>query len=107
MVFVHGGAFVRGDKSQPGGTYDNFLYWFARQGMVGVNVEYRLGDKAPYPGGGEDVRDAVAWSRSAARGFALRYVNVGGGLGADPRGARIDLAALAEGLEQRGWRLHG
>ncbi|GAA2145874.1 IucA/IucC family protein [Glycomyces algeriensis] len=45
------------------------------------------------------VRDAVAWSRAAARGrFALRYVNVGGGLGADPRGARIDLAALAEGL---------
>jgi len=44
------------------------------------------------------VRDALAWSRSAARGFALRYVNVGGGLGADPRGARIDLAALAAGL---------
>jgi diaminopimelate decarboxylase/siderophore synthetase component len=44
------------------------------------------------------VRDALAWSRSAARGFELRYVNVGGGLGADPRGARIDLAALAEGI---------
>ncbi|MFG3342074.1 IucA/IucC family protein [Glycomyces sp. NPDC048151] len=45
------------------------------------------------------VRDAVAWSREASRGrFALRYVNVGGGLGADPRGARIDVGALAEGL---------
>jgi len=70
IVFVHGGAFVRGDKSQPGGIYDNFLYWFGHQGLIGVNVEYRHGDKAPYPGGGEDVRDAVAWVRAniAARG---------------------------------------
>jgi diaminopimelate decarboxylase/siderophore synthetase component len=45
------------------------------------------------------VRDAVAWSHAAARGrFELRYVNVGGGLGSDPRGARIDLGALAQGL---------
>jgi acetyl esterase/lipase len=64
MVFVHGGAFVRGDKVQPGGMYDNVLHYFARKGMVGVNVEYRLGDKAPYPGGAEDVRDAVAWVRA-------------------------------------------
>lgn len=45
------------------------------------------------------VRESVEWSRGAARGrFELRYVNVGGGLGADPRGARIDVPALAEGL---------
>jgi diaminopimelate decarboxylase len=45
------------------------------------------------------VRDAVAWSQSAARGrFDLRYVNVGGGLGADPRGDLIDLDALKAGL---------
>lgn len=45
------------------------------------------------------VRDALAWSRTAADRFALRYVNVGGGLGADPRGAVIDLGALARGLQ--------
>ncbi|MDA1360178.1 hypothetical protein O1R50_11105 [Glycomyces luteolus] len=45
------------------------------------------------------VRDSLGWSHAAARGrFALRYVNVGGGLGSDPRGARIDVAALAAGL---------
>ncbi|MEU6860041.1 type III PLP-dependent enzyme [Glycomyces sp. NPDC046736] len=45
------------------------------------------------------VREALAWSHQAARGrFDLRYVNVGGGLGADPRGPEIDLDALAEGL---------
>ncbi|SDD02695.1 hypothetical protein [Glycomyces harbinensis] len=45
------------------------------------------------------VHDALAWSRTAATRFDLRYVNVGGGLGADPRGDQIDLAALARGLK--------
>ncbi|MEV3936189.1 IucA/IucC family protein [Glycomyces sp. NPDC049804] len=49
------------------------------------------------------VRDSVEWSQGAARGrFDLRYVNVGGGLGSDPRGARIDVPALAEGLRGLG-----
>ena len=64
MLFVHGGAFIRGDKVQPGGLYDNILYYFARHGMIGVNMEYRLGDEAPEPGGALDVRDAVAWVRA-------------------------------------------
>jgi diaminopimelate decarboxylase len=46
------------------------------------------------------VRESVAWARRFAQGrFDLRYVNVGGGLGADPRGAVIDLEAVAAGLE--------
>ncbi|MFC3494067.1 IucA/IucC family protein [Glycomyces rhizosphaerae] len=45
------------------------------------------------------VRESIAWAHTAARSrFDLRYVNVGGGLGADPRGDAIDLRALAEGL---------
>ena len=36
IVFVHGGAFVRGDKCLLNGMYDNVLYWFARQGFVGI-----------------------------------------------------------------------
>lgn len=59
VVFVHGGAFVRGGKSVNGEIYDNVCHWFAAQGLVAVNVEYRLADAAPYPGGAEDVRDAL------------------------------------------------
>ncbi|THV26194.1 alanine racemase [Glycomyces paridis] len=44
------------------------------------------------------VHGSLAWSHTAARGFTLRYVNVGGGLGADPRGPVIDVGALAEAL---------
>ncbi|MBS0520306.1 MAG: alpha/beta hydrolase [Proteobacteria bacterium] len=61
VVFVHGGAFVRGAKRTTDELYDNVLYWFARQGFVGVNVEYRLAPEAAYPGGAEDLALALDW----------------------------------------------
>lgn len=68
VVFVHGGAFVRGNKSVNGHIYDNVCYWFASQGLAAVNVEYRLADDAPYPGGAQDVCDALAYlQRNADR----------------------------------------
>ena len=47
------------------------------------------------------VHGSLAWARQAAdqTGIDLEYLNVGGGLGADPRGELIDLRALAEGLQ--------
>ena len=66
LVFVHGGAFVRGDKRTSPQIYDNVLYWFARQGYLGINIEYRRAPEAPYPAGAEDVASAVAWARSNA-----------------------------------------
>lgn len=61
VVFLHGGAFIRGSKSVNGRVYDNVAHWFARQGIVGVNVEYRLAPQAPYPAGAEDVSRAFRW----------------------------------------------
>lgn len=61
VVFVHGGAFVRGARSAPEGVYDNVLAWFAREGFVGVNVEYRLAPDAAYPEGARDVAAALEW----------------------------------------------
>ena len=47
----------------------------------------------------QHVHESVAWSQAAVRGrFDLTYINVGGGLGADPRGDQIDLRVLEEGL---------
>ena len=69
ILFVHGGAFVRGSKSSNGHIYDNLPYWFARQGCVAVNVEYRLADEAPYPGGAQDVAAAIAWVQEHIAGF--------------------------------------
>jgi acetyl esterase/lipase len=61
VAFVHGGAFTRGSKSGDGLIYDNVLRWFARQGFVGVNIEYRLAPGARYPEGARDVAAAVDW----------------------------------------------
>lgn len=61
VVFVHGGAFVRGKKSFNGHIYDNLSYWFAGQSCVSVNIEYRLANEAPYPAGAEDVALAIEW----------------------------------------------
>jgi len=64
VLFVHGGAFVRGDRNATPELYANVLYYFARHGMVGINMEYRLARDAPWPGGAEDVGAAIAWIKT-------------------------------------------
>ncbi len=63
VIFMHGGAFVRGDKQASPEVYDNVLIWFARQGYVGVNIEFRLAPEAPYPSGADDLSASVTWVR--------------------------------------------
>ena len=67
VVFVHGGAYVRGDKDVNDEVYANVLYYFARHGYLGLNVEYRLAPEFKYPSGAEDVAAAVAWAGQHAR----------------------------------------
>jgi len=66
MIFVHGGAFVRGDKRVSEEIYDNVLYYFARNGFLGLNAEYRLAPEARFPDGARDVAAAVAWAERHA-----------------------------------------
>ncbi|MCW5685764.1 MAG: alpha/beta hydrolase [Pseudolabrys sp.] len=61
LVFMHGGAFTRGSKSVDGAIYDNVPLWFARQGFVGVNIEYRLAPAARFPAGAQDLALAIQW----------------------------------------------
>lgn len=80
VAFVHGGAFVRGDKRTSEEIYDNVLYWFARHGFVGLNIEYRMAPEVRHPMGAEDVRAALAWAhRHAAEhgGDAARLMLIG------------------------------
>jgi acetyl esterase/lipase len=69
VVFVHGGAFVRGDKDIDGEVYANVLYYFARHGYLGVTMEYRRAPEFKYPSGAQDVAEAVAWVRRNAREY--------------------------------------
>jgi triacylglycerol lipase len=63
LLFVHGGGFTRGDKH--GNFYpDNITLWAAKNGMVGVNIDYRLAPKDPWPAGVKDLASAIAWTKA-------------------------------------------
>jgi acetyl esterase/lipase len=71
FVFVHGGGFVRGDRRGPGSPfYDTLMLWAVRNGMIGVNMTYRLAPKDLWPAGAQDVGLAIRWvnEQVAARG---------------------------------------
>jgi acetyl esterase/lipase len=62
LIFVHGGAFIGGNKRMPGTPfYDNVMLWAVKNGFVGVNITYRLAPQFPWPAGAEDVATAVQW----------------------------------------------
>jgi len=62
IVFVHGGGFVGGSKGRPGSPYyDNIGTWAAKNGLIGVTINYRLAPANKFPSGGEDVGAAVKW----------------------------------------------
>ena len=69
VIFAHGGAFVRGDKRVNDEIYANVLYYFARNGYLGINMEYRLAPEAGFPAGARDVAAAVEWTRRHAAEF--------------------------------------
>jgi len=69
VIFVHGGAFIRGAKDVDGEVYANVLYYFARHGCLGVNAEYRLAPVIVHPQGAADVASVVAWTIANAGRF--------------------------------------
>jgi triacylglycerol lipase len=67
LLFMHGGAYVGGDKTLPGSPfYTNVGAWAARNGMLGVNMTYRLAPQAQWPAAQEDIAAAVRWVRANA-----------------------------------------
>jgi acetyl esterase len=68
-VFIHGGAYVRGERDISPEVYGNVVTWFARQGMLGVNATYRLAPATQWPGAAEDVGALVKWLRANVTRF--------------------------------------
>jgi acetyl esterase/lipase len=69
VIFVHGGAFVRGNKDVNDEVYANVLYFFARNDCLGINAEYRLAPEVRYPDVSHDLGGAVSWARANAQRF--------------------------------------
>lgn len=64
LVFAHGGAFVEGNKERTPEVFANVLRCFARRGVVGINMEYRLAPEFKYPAASADVAAALEWTRA-------------------------------------------
>ncbi len=71
VVFVHGGAFMDGHRNRTDRIYSNVPLYLARNGIVGINIGYRLGADVGYPGATEDVGRAVAWTHAHADEFGI------------------------------------
>jgi len=100
-VFMHGGAYVRGERNVTGHVYANVAAWFARQGYLGINLEYRLAPAAAYPGGADDLARALEWMRTnigAHGGDPGRIVAIGHSAG----GTHVAHHALDPSLPYRG-----
>lgn len=71
VLFAHGGAFFDGHRDRTDEIYSNVLRYFARNGVVGVNIGYRLGDHATYPAATQDIASVVAWAHEHAGEFGV------------------------------------
>ena len=77
ILFVHGGAFIKGDKSDHI-IFDNVLNFFTRSNFIGVNINYRLAPEHKWPSGAIDIADSLKWihdnsgSRAAVHPTSIR-----------------------------------
>jgi len=63
LIYVQGVVFTGGSKQ---GNYypQSATAWAARNGMVGVNIDYRLAPAHQWPAGRDDIANAIAWVRA-------------------------------------------
>lgn len=102
VVFVHGGGFIRGDKSHR----RNLGYFLARQGYVVALPNYRLAPDAQWPSGPEDVTAVWRALRQQAQtlgGDPDRIVLAGESAGA----AHVAAAVLRTEFQPPDWRIAG
>jgi acetyl esterase/lipase len=78
MVYVHGGAWIIGDKREQGFP---MMLELARRGWVCVTINYRLSPKATWPDHIVDCKLAIAWVREHIGEFGgdPRFVTISGG----------------------------
>jgi acetyl esterase/lipase len=78
MVYIHGGAWMIGEKRQQGKP---MMYELVARGWVCVAINYRLSPKATWPDHIVDAKRAVAWVKEhiAEHGGDPSFVAVSGG----------------------------
>ena len=76
LVFVHGGAWTRGDKGAYAGAYEYLGAGVAAQEVGVAVINYRLSPEVMHPEHARDVARAVAWlyRNSAKYGWSPRRI---------------------------------
>jgi acetyl esterase/lipase len=74
-MYVHGGAWMQGDKSEGAGLTD--VPELLGRGYLVVSVNYRLAPAARWPAQIEDVKAAVRFLRASAERFGLDPERIG------------------------------
>lgn len=69
VVYLHGGAYVRGERNVNSEVYANVATYFARQATLGVNATYRLAPSAQWPAAAADVGALVKWLKANAPSY--------------------------------------
>lgn len=80
MVWIHGGGWRAGDRS----NNHEGMRGFASMGYAGVSVEYRLSSEATHPAQLDDICSALRWVAAQARARNLdpqRVALIGGSAG--------------------------
>ncbi len=72
LVFIHGGAWKKGDKSD----YRRYLVDFALRGYVTVTLAYRFSQEALFPAAVNDVKCAIRWIKKNAKKYNIDPNNI-------------------------------
>lgn len=69
VVYVPGGGFTGGDKRQDDSFFGNVGRFFARRGMLGVTMNYRLAPEHKWPTAARDIESVMGWIKANAASF--------------------------------------
>lgn len=93
VVFVHGGSWRTGDRTQLRG----YGVLVGREGFVGMCIEYRLIPEGTYPDNLHDVKAAIRWMRANAAELGVDPERIA----VEGNSAGAHLALLAAGTSHR------
>lgn len=98
LVYVHGGAWMHGDKSEP--MISLFARGMAGQGYLVVSINYRLYPEATFPAMIQDVKCAIRSLRANAAQYNLDPNRIGA-LGVSAGGHLVSLLGTTDA--SAGW----
>lgn len=71
VVYIHGSGFEMGDKPT-----DQTVF-FAKNGFVGIAIQYRLSGEAKFPAAIHDCKTAIRWTRANAKKYGIDPDKIG------------------------------